>query len=186
MNDDYKKYHKPVIDSDKVKFHQGYYYPKHPEKCLTKENVYRSGWEYFFMRYCDDSPNIVRWASEPVKVQYLNPVANMQKCVKEGLDPQNPLNWKVCNYYTDFWIEMKGQNNTIRKIFIEIKPYAQTQQPKPINENASMKEHKRYNREAETYLVNIQKWKAATKEFQSRGAEFMVVTEKTLKKLGME
>jgi hypothetical protein len=49
-----------------------------------------------------------------------------------------------------------------------------------------MKEHKRYNREAETYLVNIQKWKAATKEFQSRGAEFMVVTEKTLKKLGME
>ena len=49
-----------------------------------------------------------------------------------------------------------------------------------------MKDHKKYNRDAETYLVNMQKWKAATKEFNSRGAEFMVVTERTLKKLGME
>ena len=81
---------------------------------------------------------------------------------------------------------MASPNGRIRKIFIEIKPFAQTQQPKPINESATIKEHRRYNREAETYLVNCAKWAAATKEFQSRGAEFMVVTERTLKKLGME
>lgn len=185
MNDAYKKQHKPVTNSDKVKFKQGYYIPKHPEKCLTKENVYRSGWEYFFMRWCDDSPAIVRWASEPVKIQYKNPVANMEYCVKNGLDPQNPINWKVCNYYTDFWIELRTAEGYIRKIFIEIKPFSQTQPPKPINESASLKDHKRYNREAETYLVNKSKWESATLEFQRRGAEFMVVTEKTLHKLGM-
>ena len=87
LNSNYKKQHKPVVNSDKVKYKQGYYIPKHPEKCLTAENVYRSGWEYFFMRYCDDCPNIVRWASEPIKVQYWNPVANMEYCVKNGLDP---------------------------------------------------------------------------------------------------
>ena len=182
MNDAYKKQHKP---SAKSKFHQGYFTPKHPEKCLSRENVYRSGWEYFFMRYCDDSPAIVRWASEPVKVQYRNPVANMEYCVKNHLDPKNPINWKVCNYYTDFWVEMQTAQGGIRKIFIEIKPFSQTQPPKPINESATLKEHKRYNREAETYLVNNAKWQAATAEFQKRGAEFMVVTEKTLKKLGM-
>lgn len=186
LNSNYKKQHKPVVNSDKVKYKQGYYIPKHPEKCLTAENVYRSGWEYFFMRYCDDCPNIVRWASEPIKVQYWNPVANMEYCVKNGLDPQNPVNWKLCNYYTDFWIEMKaGDNGEIRKIFIEIKPYSQTQPPKPINESASLKEHRKYNKEAETYLVNSAKWKSAAQQFAARGAEFMVVTERTLKKLGM-
>ena len=185
LNGDYKKNHKPIINSNKVKYHQGYYAPKHPEKCLTTENVYRSGWEYFFMRYCDDCPNIIRWASEPIKIQYLNPVANLEYCAKNGLDPKNPVNWKLCNYYTDFWIEMKGENNNIRKIFIEIKPYSQTLPPKPINESASLKEHRAFNRAAETYLVNSAKWKKAAEVFAARGAEFMVVTEKTLKKLGM-
>lgn len=81
---------------------------------------------------------------------------------------------------------MASSEGRIRKIFIEIKPYAQTQQPKPINENATLKEHRKYNKDAETFLVNNAKWQAATKEFQSRGAEFMVVTERTLKRLGME
>lgn len=52
--------------------------------------------------------------------------------------------------------------------------------PKPLREGASLKEHKAFNREAETYLVNQAKWEAAAKEFNARGAEFMVVTEKTL------
>lgn len=183
---DYKKWHKPITESEKVKFKQGYYHPMHPEKCLSKINIYRSGWELFFCQYCDRNESIVRWASEPVSIQYYNPVANLEKCKAEGKNPQDPRNWKLCNYHTDFWIEVLSEDKqSVKKIFIEIKPYAQTQPPKPISETASIKEHRAYNRQAETYLVNQAKWKAATKQFGERGCQFMVVTERSLQKLGM-
>lgn len=186
LNDKYKNWHKPVEHSDKVKFQQGYYSPIHPEKCLTTKNIYRSSWERLFMQYCDLNENVVRWASEPVGIPYLNPVANMKYCVKQGLNPNDPHNWKRSMYYTDFWIELKDNiTGNIKRIFIEIKPYKETQQPQPIKENASMKEHKAYNRSAEIYLVNQAKWVAAKKYFESKGAEFMVMTEKTLQKLGL-
>jgi len=54
-----------------------------------------------------------------------------------------------------------------------------------LTEAATLKEHKRYNRDAETYLVNKSKWEAAAKYFGERGAEFMVITEKTLEQLGL-
>jgi hypothetical protein len=34
-------------------------------------------------------------------------------------------------------------------------------------------------------LVNQQKWSAAKKYFNERGADFMVITEKSLQKLGL-
>lgn len=184
INKDYKKKHKPLSEQ-KSHFHQGYYIPRNREKCLTVENIYRSSWEAKFFRWCDDCPQVIRWASEPVAIKYKNPVANLEYCVKNNLNPNDPRYWKVCNYYTDVWIELQTQSGNIRKIFIEIKPYAQTQMPKPLQEGASLKEHKAFNREAETYLVNKAKWEAAAKEFNARGAEFMVVTEKTLSKLGL-
>lgn len=49
MNDQYKNRHKPTQNSDKVKFQQGYYIPVNLEKCLTKQNIYRSSWERLFM-----------------------------------------------------------------------------------------------------------------------------------------
>lgn len=183
MNDDYKKRHKPLHES-KTRYHQGYYVPKlHPEKCLTKENIYRSSWEMMFFDWCDRCSAVIRWAAEPLGIKYKNPVKNMEYCKKNGLDPNNPNYWPVCNYYTDVWIELKGKDEKIKKIFIEIKPYSQTQPPKPLKPNATMKEIKRYNREAETYLVNQAKWAAAKIEFTRRGAEFMIVTERTLEKL---
>lgn len=54
-NRKYKQHHKPVSES-KSHFHQGYYIPKNKEKCLTTENIYRSGWEVKFFRWCDDCP----------------------------------------------------------------------------------------------------------------------------------
>lgn len=169
-----------------MKFHQGYYNPTHPEKWLTSVIQYRSGWEYQFCRWCDENPQVLKAASEPIAIKYLNPVANMQYCMKNGLNPNDPHNWKVCNYYTDFWIELQdSKTGQVKRIFIEIKPYAQTQCPKPLTESASLKEHKAYNKAAETYLVNQAKWAAAKQQFEAKGAEFMVVTEKTLEKLGL-
>ena len=186
INQQYKQRHRP-INSEKVKYHQGYYIPKHPEKWLTQEVIYRSGWEYAFCRWCDDNPQILKVASEPIGIPYLDPVANLEYCMQHHLDPNNPGNWREKKYYTDFWIEIADETKPDgkKRIFIEIKPYDQTQCPKPLTESATLKEHKAYNRAAQTFLVNQSKWTAAKKYFEERGAEFMVVTERTLQQLGL-
>jgi len=123
--------------------------------------VYRSGWEYFLMYWCDHNQSVLKWASEPIGIKYLNPVSNIEYCNQNGLNPKDPRNWKVCTYYTDFWIEISDGNGGTRKIFIEVKPKAQTECPKPINESASLKEKKKFAKDAETFLVNQAKWSAA-------------------------
>lgn len=186
MNDLYKLRHGPK-NSEKVKYHQGQYVPKNPEKWLTLNNVFRSGWEYAFMRWCDDNPQILKVASEPIGVKYLDPTANLKYCMEHHLDPNDPGTWKERTYYTDFWIELSDDTKPDgkKRIFIEIKPYDQTQCPKPLTESATLKDHKAYNRAAQTYLQNQAKWSAAKAYFEARGAEFMVVTERTLQSLGL-
>ena len=186
MNDQYKRTHAPR-KSENVKYHQGYYIPEHPEKWLTKENVYRSSWEFLFCKWADQNPAILKVASEPIGIKYLDPTGNLEYCMKHNLDPNNQQNWKARTYYTDFWIEIADETKPDgkKRIFIEIKPYDQTQCPKPLTESATLKEHKAYNKAAQTFLVNQSKWSAAKKYFEERGAEFMVMTERTLQQLGL-
>ena len=186
MNDQYKRTHAPR-KSENVKYHQGYYIPEHPEKWLTKENVFRSSWEFLFCKWADQNPAVLKVASEPIGIKYLDPTGNLEYCMKHNLDPNNPQNWKARTYYTDFWIEIADETKPDgkKRIFIEIKPYDQTQCPKPLTESASLKEHKAYNRAAQTYLTNVAKWQSAREYFKSRGAEFMVITERTLQQLGL-
>ena len=186
MNDQYKRTHTPK-KSEKVKYHQGYYIPEHPEKWLTKEIIYRSSWEFLFCKWVDQNPSVLKVASEPIGIKYLDPTGNLEYCMKHNLDMNNPQNWKPRTYYTDFWIEIADDTKPDgkKRIFIEIKPYDQTQCPKPLTESASLKEHKAYNRAAQTFLVNQSKWTAARKYFEERGAEFMVITERTLQQLGL-
>lgn len=187
LNSEYKNRHKPLTEGN-TKYHQGYYVPKlHPEKCLSlSENIYRSSYEFFFYDWCDRSPAIIRWASEPIAIPYKNPVSNFEYCVKNGLDPKNPLFWKTAHYNVDVWVEMKNSQGNVEKIFIEIKPLAQTVEPVKPKPGAKLKEFKAYNRAAATYLVNQAKWKAAEKYFGDRGCRFIIVTEVTLRKLGMK
>ena len=186
MNDQYKRTHAPR-KSENVKYHQGYYIPEHPEKWLTKENVYRSSWEFLFCKWADQNPAVLKVASEPIGIKYLDPTGNLEYCMKHNLDPNNQQNWKARTYYTDFWIEIADETKPDgkKRIFIEIKPYEQTQCPKPLTESATLKEHKAYNKAAQTFLVNQSKWSAAKKYFEERGAEFMVMTERTLQQLGL-
>ena len=186
MNDQYKRTHAPR-KSENVKYHQGYYIPEHPEKWLTKENVFRSSWEFLFCKWADQNPAVLKVASEPIGIKYLDPTGNLEYCIKHNLDPNNPQNWKPRTYYTDFWIEIADETKPDgkKRIFIEIKPYDQTQCPKPLTESATLKEHKAYNKAAQTFLVNQSKWSAAKKYFEERGAEFMVMTERTLQQLGL-
>ena len=49
------------------KFHQGKYTVKNPAKYSgSGEPTFRSSWEHTFMCFCDDNPNVMAWASEPV------------------------------------------------------------------------------------------------------------------------
>ena len=182
---DYKKFHKPLSE-EKTRFHQGYYYPTNTEKFLSKTNIYRSSWELKFFQWADRNPNVIKFAAEPIAIKYLNPITNLKYCYENNLNPKDPHNWKEANYYLDAWMELKDINGQAQKYFIEIKPYAQTIKPKPILESSSLKEHKAYNRAAQTYLVNLEKWKAAIKFCNEKGVKFIIITEKTLgDKLGL-
>lgn len=183
--DDYKRRNKPHLNEEKTKYKQGYFVPKHPEKCVTKTNIFRSSWEAKLMDWFDRNDTILRWGSEPIAIKYMDPVGNMKYCKKNNLDPTNPRNWKPSNYYTDFWCEMRQADGGVKKIFVEVKPYAQTIPPKPLDPNANLRQHKAFNKAAETYLTNTAKWKAALKFCKERGCDFMIVTEKTLTKLGL-
>ncbi len=183
LRSSYKNRNKPDL-RENAKWQQGYFYPTNKEKCLSQVNIFRSSWEEHFMKWCDRNPNIVQWASEPIAVKYRNPVSNLEYCKKNNLDPRDPRNWKVSNYYTDFWISIKGRDGSVKKVFIEIKPYSQTLAPEPIAPSAPLKEQKAYCRAAQTFLMNKAKWEAAKKYFNERGAEFSVFTERTLEKLG--
>lgn len=187
LNEEYKNRHKPAIQGQS-RYHQGYFTPKHPEKCLTpKSNIYRSGYELQFMLFCDNDPRILRWGSEPIAIPYKNPVSTLKYCLKNNLNPNNQQFWKTSNYNVDFWIEMKDKTGEgVRKIFIEIKPYAQTIPPVMPPQDAKPATFKKFNRESMTYLQNKAKWEAAEKFCKERGCEFWIVTERTLKKLGLQ
>lgn len=175
---------KPIQHSDKIKFKQSYYHPDHPEKCITQINECRSSWEQKFCWWCDHNPNILHWASEPIGIKYLDPAANIEYCMKHNINPQDPHNWKMRTYYVDFWIEEQDMlTGELVRTFIEVKPYHETIEPKPILANASLKEHKAYNKAALTYITNKAKWDTAERVFAERGCKFKVITEKDLKDL---
>ena len=183
----YKNRQKP-LDESKTRYKQGYFKlpPGTEHKYIGDPNqiIYRSSLEYKWCLYCSNNPNILRWSSEPLAIKYFNPIANIKATKKEKGDITNKGTWKLSNYYVDFWIEIKRQDSDITdKIFIEIKPHAQTIQPTPPPQNAPLKAFRRYKREAETYIVNLEKWKAASTFAEQRGCKFNIITEKNLKNL---
>lgn len=109
MTNNYIKHLKPRKNS---KYHQGVVDPKACTKyyqgCKNEPIIFRSGLELQFIEYCENSPYVVKWASEPIAIPYFS-----------QLDQRN------ANYYPDYVIENK---DGIRCI-VEVKPYAQTVKP---------------------------------------------------------
>jgi len=110
------------------------------------------------MQYCDDSMNILEWASEEMFVWYKSPVDN-----------------RAHRYFPDFYIKVRESTGVIKKYIIEVKPKRQTKPPaKPKRQTRG------YLREAFEYAKNKAKWKAANEWCLDRGYEFKVLTEKEL------
>jgi len=91
---------------------------KYADSCKSDPIIYRSGLELQFIQYCENNSNIVKWASEPIKIPYYS-----------------RLDKKECNYYPDYILENKKGN----KVIVEVKPYNQTLKP-DLTDTAWLKE----------------------------------------------
>ena len=91
---------------------------KYADSCKSDPIIYRSGLELQFIQYCENNSNIIKWASEPIKIPYYS-----------------RLDKKECNYYPDYILENKKGN----KVIVEVKPYSQTLKP-DLTDNAWLKE----------------------------------------------
>ena len=144
------------------RFKQGYYKPQHPEKYVGDVNsiVYRSRLELRFYKFFDMSSNVLSWACEEFKIEYVS-----------------QLDRKVHRYFPDAIIKIKTKGGREKVVMIEIKPKTQCFEPKkPKNVNS-----KRYINETLTYQKNQDKWQAAINFCKSKGMEFMVLHEDFLK-----
>jgi len=141
-------------------YKQGLFKPVNPKKYIGDPTniVYRSGWEKRVMDWLDTNTNVVRWGSEEIVIPYVSPIDN-----------------KRHRYFPDFYVEAVGRDGETRKMILEVKPKAQTQEPKKPQRTT-----KRYITEVMTYGVNQAKWKAAEDYCRHKGWEFRLITETEL------
>lgn len=143
--------------------HKGRFRPANPNKYRGDPTniVYRSSWEFKFMRWCDRHPHVLEWGSEEVVVPY-----------------ESPVDKKMHRYFPDFVIKKINRDKTVSTVMIEIKPKAQTMPPDPskaLTENGN--KSRRYLNEVMTYGVNQAKWEAAKEFCSHKGWHFVVMTE---------
>lgn len=116
-------------------------------------------WERNVMRWCDENPDIIEWASEELTIPYIN-----------------PLSGKRARYYPDFYIKFKDGEIKV----VEIKPYKETRPPIPPKRKS-----KRFIEEQNTFVLNAEKWQNASIACTKNGMKFEIWTENELKKLGI-
>tara|TARA_B110000503_G_scaffold133091_1_gene210042 strand:- start:2168 stop:2602 length:435 start_codon:yes stop_codon:yes gene_type:complete len=133
------------------RFAQGRFTPKFPEKYIgTKVPIYRSSWEFAFMKFCDEHPSVEKWASEALRIPY-----------------KNPLTGKLTTYVPDFFIAYGDKSGKQRVELIEVKPANQT-----FKEQVG---RSRVNQAS--YIVNQAKWAAAYAYCKQKGITFRIITE---------
>ena len=141
------------------KTYKGRFQPKNPKKYNGDADniIYRSTWEVRVMKWLDEHPNVIWWASEELPIPYKSPLDN-----------------RMHRYFPDFIAKIKQKDGSVMTYIIEVKPLEQTKMP------IQKKKTQRYIREAATYVVNQEKWKAADIFCKEHGWKFMIMTEKEL------
>jgi len=137
-----------------LKFAQGIFTPKHPEKYVGNRLPYcRSSWETTFCMFCDNNPAVQQWSSEPVKIPY-----------------RDPLTGKQTVYVPDFLISYIDRYQKKHVEMVEIKPANQM-----IKERVGKNP---YNQAQ--FVKNQAKWAAASSWCQQQGIKFRVINEMDL------
>lgn len=144
------------------KYHQGQYKIQNPDKYIGNPNeiLYRSGWEFKFMLYCDLNPGVVKWGSEVFKIPY------------------NDFMGHSHVYIPDFYLETKSLENPLymNRFLVEIKPEKQIREPK-IPMTISEKKLKGLEYDITEWRKNKYKWAYAQEWCKSRDIQFWLITE---------
>ena len=111
------------------------------------------------MRYFDQNSSILEWSSEEIIIPYRSPIDN-----------------RIHRYFPDFYAKIRTAEGTINSMLIEVKPAAQTREPKVPENTRSRK----YLKEVMTWGVNQAKWKAAREFCADRKWQFKIMTEKEI------
>lgn len=144
-----------------MKTYKGKYKVKNPEKYKGDHNcvIYRSGWERQVCKWCDENSRVTEWSSEEIVVPYYSEVDK-----------------KYHRYFVDFFVKFSDG----KVIIVEVKPHKQTKAPKTKDRPRS-----KVLSEAKTFVVNQNKWKAASQYAKDNGWEFQIWTEKELTAMGI-
>lgn len=139
--------------------YKGLFKPQNPQKYLGDPTkiIFRSMYELKYMKFLDAHPDVLKWGSEEVIINYLAPDGRIRR------------------YFPDFVVQLRNRKGEIEKLMVEIKPYVQTQPPK-----RPKKLTRKFLQEAETYAINKAKWAAATQFCEQKGLQFKVYTENEL------
>jgi len=140
--------------------YSGKFTPKNPQKYKGDPTniIYRSSWELKLMMWFDTHPDVLEWSSEEIVIPY-----------------RSPIDGKVHRYFPDFYVRKRNKDGMVETIIVEVKPFAQTQEPKKQS-----KVSKRYINEVKTWGINSYKWKAARDYCEDRKWKFQIITEKEL------
>jgi len=139
--------------------YSGIFKPKNPGKYQGDPTniIWRSSWEFRTMKWLDENPNVLSWASEEVNIKYLS-----------------PIDGRIHRYFPDFIAKIKT-NSGIKTYMIEVKPFHQTKEPEK-----KKRVTKKYLQEVATWGINEAKWKAAKEYCEERKWNFVILTEKEL------
>lgn len=130
---------------------KGKYTVKNPEKYIgNRQPTYRSSWEFAFMNFCDTNPNILKWASESIKINYVNPFSG-----------------RPTIYVPDFFIVYIDADGKQHSELIEIKPEKHT-----FKERVTKNQNDRLE-----FALNQVKWAAARAWASKSGINFRIINE---------
>ena len=151
--------------SERTQKYKGKFTPINPKKYIGDSSniIYRSMWERRCMKYFDNNPGILQWASEEVVIPYYDTATK-----------------KVRRYFPDFLIKVKDKNGQDKTHLIEVKPSKDLRPP--IGGKGKKKSTVLY--EMKTYQMNRDKFASARKWCDERGVQFDIWTEKHLHQRG--
>ena len=101
------------------------------------------------MRFCDNNPAILQWASESIHIPYVNPFTNKQTI-----------------YVPDFFVIYIDKDSKQHAEVIEVKPSTQ-----------ATLESARNQKEQAQAVLNMYKWQAARAWCKANNLSFRIVTE---------
>ncbi len=136
------------------KYANGFYQITNSDKYVGKKvPQFRSSWEHSVMRFCDENPSILQWASESIQIPYKNPFTN-----------------KNTIYIPDFFVVYTDKAGKKHAELWEIKPQKQT----------TLEAAGKSQRDQAAAVLNMYKWQAAQAWCEANGVRFRILTENEL------